>query len=265
MTMNQTNYINQILLRFGLIDCKPKSVPCDLSYNKENFVDSEFLPDNSLFRDIVGCLIYLMVSTRPDLSFVVTKLSESVSKHTEAHLSLAKFVLRYLKGTQDFGLTFYMCDYKLFGYSDSDWANSADRRSISGYIFKFHELSSAVSWRTKKQSIVALSSCEAEYIALTQAVQESKFLNQLLIDMVNISKYSVTIYADNHGAIQLANNPVHHKRSKHIDVRYHYIREETKNISVNLIYVPSEYNLADMFTKPVSRARLKKFDMVYGL
>ena len=119
--------------------------------------------------------------------------------------------------------------------------------------------SSLVSWRSKKQSIVALSTCEAEYVALATATQEAKFLRQVLADLMDRPCESVCMYVDNQGAIALANNPVHHKRSKHIDVKYHYVRLEVQNEVVKLVYVPTENNVADVFTKPVTRVKL------YGL
>ena len=123
--------------------------------------------------------------TRPDLSFVVNKLAQHMSKPTVAHMGIAKFVLRYLKGTAHYGLTFYKCvDMNIFGFCDSDWGNLPDRRSIAGYCFKMINLSSPISWRSKKQNSVALSSCEAEYVSMSYAVQEAKFLRQLLVVVV---------------------------------------------------------------------------------
>ena len=144
------------------------------------------------------------------------------------------------------------------GYSDSDWAMSSDRRSISGYAFKLCNESSPISWKTRKQSIVGLSTCEAEYVALATATQEAKFLRQLLADLTCLPCKSVCIYVDNQGAIGLANNPIHHKRSKHIDVKYHYVRLEIQYGIVELTYVPTDNNVADVFTKPVTRVRLNR-------
>ena len=144
------------------------------------------------------------------------------------------------------------------GYSDSDWAMSTDRRSISGYAFKLCNESSLISWKTRKQSIVALSTCEAEYVALATATQEAKFLRKLLAELTCLPCKSVYIYVDNQGAIGLANNPIHHKRSKHNDVKYHYVRLEIQHGIVELTYVPTDNNVADVFTKPVTRVRLNR-------
>ena len=123
------------------------------------------------------------------------------------------------------------------GYSDSDWAMSDDRRSISGYASKLCDENSRISWKSKKQPIVALSSCEAEYVTLATATQEAKFLGQLLADLLCLPCKKACMDVDNQGAIALANNPVHHKRSKQIDVKYHYVRLEIQNGAVSLTYL----------------------------
>ena len=144
------------------------------------------------------------------------------------------------------------------GYSDSDWAMPNDRHSSSGYAFKLCNESSLISWKSKKQTIVVLSTCEAEYVALAMATQWAKFLTQLLSDLMCLPCKSVCMYVDNHGAIALANNPIHHQRSKHIDVKYHYVRLEIQNEVLELAYIPRDNNVADVFTKPVTRAKLDR-------
>ena len=133
------------------------------------------------------------------------------------------------------------------GYSDSDWAMSDDSRSISGYAFKLCDESSLISWKSKKQSIVALSTCEAEYVALATATEEAKFLRQLLADLMCLPCKKACMYVDNQGAIALANNPVHH-----------YVRLEIQNGVVSLTYVPTDNKVVDVFTKPVTRVRLDR-------
>ena len=151
-------------------DCKPK--PSE---------DSEELTDPKLYRARVGSLIYVMTGTRPDLCYVVTKLSQKMYKPTQADLGAAKHVLRYLKGTQELGLTFKksVSPLNLEGFCDSDWgASTTDRRSITGYNFQLSSTGPLISWKSHKQQTVALSTCEAECVALANAVQEAKFLNQ---------------------------------------------------------------------------------------
>jgi len=186
-----------------------------------------------------------------------------MSKPTIANLSIAKHVLRYLKGTSEQSLRFRKSEspLALVGYSDSDWGGStSDRKSISGYSFKLSECGPLISWRSRKQQTVALSTCEAEYIALAETVQEGKFLRRLCIDLRILQENnSANIHADNQGAIKLAKNPVFHQRSKHIDIKYHFIRSELQLGTINVQYIASEENVADIFTKPVSINKLKKF------
>ena len=179
-----------------------------------------------------------------------------------SHLSYAKTVLRYLKSTKDHQLSFHKSEepLKLIGYTDSDWGGSSDRKSISGYCYKLNEQSALISWKSKKQSVVALSSCEAEYMALVQAVQEGKFLSRILADLTVSDPVSFNLFVDNQGAIMLAKNPVHRQRSKHIDIKYHFIRHEVSSGAVLLVYVPTEDNLADMLTKTIPRCKLNNLN-----
>ena len=267
ISINQKRYCEKILSRFGLENCKPRSIPCDQSVVNMSNCDSDLLEDPTVYREIVGSLIYLMIFTRPDLCYVVTKLSQYMSKPTKAHLGIAKHVLRYVKGTIDFCLKFEKCQdsLSLIGYSDSDWGSSTDRHSISGYVFMLNPNGGLISWKCKKQRCIALSSCEAEYVSTTNAVQEGIWLRQIYADMIGQEVDSFDLNVDNQGAIELAKNPVHHQRTKHIDIRYHYIRFCVEKEIVHLVYVPTNDNLADMFTKPMSTLKLRKFNpIVFG-
>ena len=216
--MSQTKYADKVLTRFGMADCKPKPTPCEIGVNRIRYDDSTELANSKLYREIVGSLIYIMTGTRPDLSYIVTMLSQHMAKPTKAHLGMAKHVLRYLIGTMHYGLKFQKCDVlELSGFCDSDWGASEDRRSITGYCFQLSNNGPLISWKSRKQQTVALSTCEAEYMALIAATQEAKFLRQLLADMQGSDAECVCLYVDNQGAIALAKNPVQHQRSKHID------------------------------------------------
>ena len=260
MKMNQSQYIGKILSRFNMADCKPRSTPCEMG---KVSVDESELADARLYRELVGSLIYLMTATRPDLSYVVTILSQHMAKPTMTHFTMAKHVLRYLKGTKEQGLMFRKSveDLSLIGYCDADWASSLqDRRSITGYGFSLSHNGPLISWKCKKQPTVALSTCEAEYMSLAAATQEAKFLMQLLTSMTgNQSFSSFAMFCDNQGAIALAKNPVQHQRSKHIDIKYHFVRFEVQNGTMDLLYVPSEENHSDIFTKPLARVKFQKF------
>ena len=263
--MHQSKFIGKILSRFKMSDCNPKSTPCDPGTIKiDSNIDSQPLTDCRIYREIVGSLIYLMTCTRPDICYVVTKLSQNLANPTNAHLNLAKRVLKYLKGTQNQGIVYFKDDesINLFGYSDSDWGNSGDRRSISGYCFKLSENSAVISWKCRKQPTVALSTCEAEYMALANSIQEGIFLQNLLADFLGKNPCPITIYVDNKGTIDLAKNPVQHQRSKHIDIKFHFIRYHIQTGQIDVVYVPSKENIADLFTKPSTSLNLKRFKLV---
>ena len=169
--------------------------------------------------------------------------------------------MRYLKGTSDYKLVFRKSnvDISLSGFCDADWGKSQDRLSITGYGFYLSKNGPLISWKCRKQPTVALSTCEAEYMSICAAVQGSKFLIQLLKDMtVEAVNGTVVLNVDNQSAIALAKNPVFHQRSKHIDIRYHFVRNEVQNGSNELQFVPSENNIADML-EPLAAAvsRLK--------
>jgi len=185
-----------------MANCKPRPTPCEL---KLNFSSDTSADCSVKYREIVGSLIYAMTCTRPDLSWIVTVLSQHLANLSEEHCVALKHVLRYLKGSLHFELCFRKCNdgLQLIGFSDADWASSVDdRRSTSGYCFSLTKCGPLISWRSRKQPVVALSSCEAEYIALSATVQEGLYLVQLMCDISKGQQYSpVTIYEDNQGRL----------------------------------------------------------------
>lgn len=261
--MNQSNFVDKIVKKFNLENSNPKSLPCSIGSNFNNNVKSPELTEVNLFRKMLGSLIYLMTCTRPDLSYVISKLSQYMAKPTNEHLNMCKNVIKYIKGTSNYSLVYKKSTNELDiqGYCDSDWGGLENRHSMSGYLFYLDVNSSPISWKSKKQKTVALSTCEAEYIALSYALQEAKYLNKLYFDLTQINLAPINVLVDNQGAIQLAKNPIYHERSKHIDIRYHFIRNCISNGEIKLTYVESKENKADMFTKPVSKQTLKKFNV----
>ena len=267
ISMSQEKYAKKLLHKFGMQDSKPRYTPCEV---KSNVINETLLDENdaNLYRQIVGCLIYLMICTRPDLSFTVTKLSQHMSKPDIYHMTMAKHALRYVKGTVEEKLIFRKSDEPLTieGYCDADWASSLeDRKSITGYCFQISPTGPMISWKSRKQPTVALSTCEAEYMSLVAAIQEGKYLTSFLNEIINLNQKMFTLHSDNQSAIALAKNPVQHQRTKHIDVKYHFVRDEISDGKLKLLYVPSENNLADLFTKPFAKPKNCKFkSMIMG-
>jgi hypothetical protein len=169
---------------------------------------------------------------------------------------MLKHVFQYIRGTLEDGLNFQqIVNPKLIGYADADWASASDRRSVTGYCFLLSQNGPAISWKSKRQASTALSTCEAEYMALSAATQEAIYLARILSEFLDAETEPVKMYCDNQGAIALVKNPVKHGRSKHIDIRYHFTREHVENGTIELEYVPSNFNLADPFTKPLGRVK----------
>ena len=261
ITMSQSKYVEQLLQTFGMKDCKPRYTPCEINSNKINRDLNPLDIDGiKVYRQIVGGIIYLMSCTRPDLSFVVTMLSQFMSNPTSGHMIMAKHVLRYIKCTMHFKLIFKKSDIpiNIDGFCDADWAASQDRKSITGYCFQLSTQGPLISWKSRKQPTVALSTCEAEYMSLVSGIQEGKYLSSLIAEITG-SVITFMLYCDNQGSIALAKNPIKHQRTKHIDIKYHFIRDEISKGIVEISYIPSECNVADVFTKPVSSIRMNKF------
>ena len=266
ITMDQKQYLQSILEKCGMEDCNPRSTPCELK--PDTYYEDDSIVNEPEYRTIVGSLVYAMTCTRPDLSFIVSKLSQHLSRPTEGDWTLLKQVLRYIKGTMNYSLCFTksISPMKIVGYSDSDWAScSEDRRSITGYYFRLNDEGPAISWKSRKQQTVALSTCEAEYMALCESSQEAVYLNRVFNDLVTdreaeaVKDEPIQIYGDNRGSIDIVKNPVKHNRTKHIDIRYHFIRElnQAKVITVN--HVASDDNIADVLTKPLPKLKYEKF------
>ncbi|KAL0412930.1 UNVERIFIED_CONTAM: Retrovirus-related Pol polyprotein from transposon TNT 1-94 [Sesamum radiatum] len=192
---------------------------------------------NIPYSNAIGSVMYLMVSTRPDIAYAVSCLSRFMSNAGLPHWEALKWLLRYLNGSMDIGIKFSKLsdDVKLVGYVDSNYANDRDsRRSTTSYVFTL--CGACISWKSQLQNIVALSTTEAEYIATTEALKEAIWLKSLL-DEIGFLKQRVTVFSDSQSSIQLCKNPVFHDRTKHIDVRYHFIRDIVGKDIINLVRI----------------------------
>ncbi|XP_074325473.1 secreted RxLR effector protein 161-like [Apium graveolens] len=211
---------------------------------------------------MIGGLRYL-VHTRPDLAYSVGILSRFMDRPTQLHQGAVKRILRYVKGTIDFGLVYSQDSDNevLIGYSDSDLAgNIEDRKSTGGMVFYLNK--SLITWTSQKQKCVALSSCEAEFMAATAAACQAVWLRKLLAQITEYDIGPVTLFIDNKSAIDLAKNPVFHGRSKHIDIRYHFIRECVENGEIIVKHVRSAEQRADFLTKALAAV---KFEIMRNL
>ena len=221
--------------------------------------------NQQMYQAVVGSLLYLSNKTRPDIAYAVSSVARYSSKPTRDHWTAVKRILRYLKGTHDYGLLYQKkASVELLGYSDADWAGDVgDRKSTSGYVFFLG--GAAVSWKSCKQTSVALFTAEAEYIALSGAFQEAMWFQQLIADVLNKRVQETTIFEDNQSTICLAKNQHVHGRTKHVDIKYHFIRDLVEAKRVKLVYCASENMIADMLTKGLPIKQFEKLRELAGI
>ncbi|GJQ99116.1 zinc finger, CCHC-type containing protein [Tanacetum coccineum] len=264
ITLKQSAYARNLLLKAGMADCNPSKSP--MEHKEELTKDEEGVPVNAtLFRSIIGGLRYL-THTRPDIAYAVGIVSRFMEKPTLKHLQAVKRILRYIKGTVDYGLVYtkYHKGDLITGYSDSNHARDVeDRRSTGGNVFYLEE--NLVTWGSKKQQCVALSSCEAEFMAATTATCQGIWVSRLVQEITGKKAGPFVLYVDNKSAIELIKNPVFHGRSKHIDLRYHFIRECVERGDVVIKHVCSKEQKADILTKPLPRIQFIEMRKMMGV
>lgn len=265
ISLCQSAYAGKLLERSGMSTCNPSLAPMEprLKLSKESTAP---LVDATEYRRVIGGLRYL-VHTRPDLAYAVGYLSRFMEKPHEDHLNAVKRVLRYVAGTRDYGLHYARREderARLVGYSDADMAGDVDtRKSTSGVIFFLG--GNPITWQSTKQKVVALSSCEAEYIAAATAACQGVWLARLVSDMLGTESGVPELKVDNQSAIALSKNPVFHDRSKHIDTRFHYIRECIDGNKIVLWHTSTENQLADVLTKALGRVRFQQLRALIGV
>lgn len=250
MSISQKDYLVKVLQRFGMENCNGISTPmeCSLKMLKPDVPESSSSPKP--YRELIGCLMYVMMTSRPDLSAAVNYLSQFQSCATDEHWQHLKRVLRYIKQTIDIKMIFNRNNDMdaIIGYADADWANDVnDRRSVSGNVFKV--FGSTVSWMTRKQPTVSLSSTEAEFISLSVAACEATWIGNVLKELSVPIDGPITMYEDNQACIHIADDPREHRRMKHIDVKYNHIRELISNKVIKIEYKSTKEQLADIMTK----------------
>ena len=249
--ISQEKYTKDLLKRFKMDEYNLIKIP--MPYNGHlDLNEGGKSVDQTLYRSIIGSLLYLTAS-RPDIMFSVCMCARFQASPKETHLIAVKRILRYLKHTPSIGLWYPKgALFELIGYSDSDYAGcKVDRKSTSGGCHLLGR--SLVSWSSKKQNSVALSTAEAEYIAAGACCAQILYMKQTLLDY-GVVLEKVPLLCDNESAVKLANNPVQHSRTKHIDIRHHFLRDHVAKNDISLEGVRSEDQLADIFTKPLDEA-----------
>lgn len=248
--LDQEKYINEILARFRMSDCKPVKTPFEAGM-KFNDKKEEGICDCP-YQEAIGCLLYLAQITRPDISYAVNTLSRFNKNPTAEHWTAVKRIFRYLQGTKNLKLVYTKDgDKNITGYCDADWASDVhDRKSCTGYIFLLQ--GGPISWRSHKQQTVALSTAEAEYMSMSSAAQEALWLQQLHEELGQEQTKPLVIFSDNQSAIKLSYSNCYLPRTRHIDIRYHFLKDHVNNLKLKFDYIKGEEMLADNLTKGTS-------------
>lgn len=269
ISIDQSHYVKEIVRRFDMHDCNAVSTPMD--HNQR--LSAEMSPQNQLereemvdvpYQEAIGSIMFAAQVTRPDVCFAVNTVSRFIQNPGKAHWIAVKRILRYLNGTANARLVYSKTgNVELTGYCDADWASDIDsRRSVTGYVFLYQ--GAAISWNSRKQPTVAGSTTEAEYMSLSAASSEAIWLKQLRAEL-ECANTTIQINCDNKGAIDLSSTTAYHKRSKHIDVKHHVIRERIANHHIRVHYVKTDEMIADVFTKAIIPAKHIAFTNSFGI
>jgi hypothetical protein len=264
ITLRQAHYAKKILEMAGMTDCKVAATPMEEMLRLSRDSTTEEV-DATLYRRIVGSLWYL-IHTRPDLTYVVGYVSRFLERPTEEHLQAVKKIFRYIAGTLQYGLRYgrRTGTTRLVGYCNSDLAGDIDtRKSTTGALFFLGNC--LVSWQSLKQRVVVMSSCEAEYIVVTTAATQAIWMARLLGELLRREPEVVVLKVDNKSALALARNPVFHERNKHIDLRYHFIRNCLAEGTVSATYINTVDQLADILTKALGRVKFQELRARIGM
>lgn len=264
VSLKQEAYAKALLDKTRMKACNSTRAPMENKLKLRKKEAGE-LVDPTEYRSIVGALRYL-THTRPDISFAVGIVSRFMEKPMLEHLQAVKCILRYVKGTVNFGLEYTKGKEKvtLTGYSDSDMGNDVnERKSTGGMVFYINN--NLITWASQKQRCVALSSCEAEFMAATLAACQGIWLRRLTSEITGQKVPPVKLLVDNKSALELMKNPVFHGRSKHIDIRFHFIRECVENGDIIVTHVDSKEQKADILTKPLGRLKFEEMRKLVGV
>jgi hypothetical protein len=261
--LHQAHYAKKMLEKFGLDEANPVQIPID----KDCYTNDSATPltCDIPYREAVGSLMYLATATRPDLSFSVGFVARNMQNPTINDWNRVKKILRYVKGTINQGIVYKRGETNgiMKAYCDSDYASDcASRKSTSGIVCKY--AGGAITWKSRKQQSIALSTTEAEFMAACEAAKEVVWLTKLFEDISSLRETPV-IQIDNQGAIKLIRNPEFHSRTKHIDVKYCFIREKVQEGKIDVAYISTEHQIADVFTKPLAKERFQVLRKQLGM
>jgi hypothetical protein len=268
ISLSQHAYIDSIILRYNFTDLKPSAIPMDpcapllKSQSPTKLTDIARMK-NVPYREAVGSLMYAAMGTRPDIAFAVSTVAQFSDNPGWAHWEAVKRIFRYLRGTQKLELVYGGEKRGLEGYVDADGASQEHRHAISGYVFLVD--GGAVSWSSKKQELLTLLTTEAEYVAATHAAKEAVWIRRLIGEIFRPLTIPTTLYSDSKSAIALAKDGHYHARTKHIDIRYHFIRYIIEAETIKLIYCPTDEMAADTLTKALPNVKAKNFATALGL
>lgn len=256
MELRQTSYVESVLERYGFSQCKPQATPSDPSAKPDKNNDVP-LGSDVPYREAVGSLIYLATSTRPDIAFAVSHASRSLSNPTVFNWIQVKRIFRYLAGTKNHGLSYSRSSSTLAAYADADWGGSEENgKSTTGFLLTL--CGGPVSWKSQLQKTVALSSMEAEYMAACAAAQEIIWARRVLSDLGEDQLSPTILNEDNQSCIAFTKENRFHPRTRHINLRYHFIREAIRDQHLFMKYCQTSDQLADILTKPLGKQKHSK-------
>ena len=265
--INQKQYAEKIVKRFNLEDAHEVCTPLDPQSKLELF-ESDVTLSNVPYKEAIGSLMFLAMVTRPDISHSVGVLSRYTDKPKKAHWDSIKRVIRYVKGTSNYGLLYGKNnsndDVPVLAYSDADFAGDPNtRKSTSGYIIKLgHDL---ITWSSRKQQTVTLSTTESEFVAACSTVQEMVWLDRLFRELVTRKLETPILYVDNQSTIKIIKNPQFHCRTKHIDIKYNFVREKYRDKFYKLKYIYTKKQQADILTKALPKESFERLRKDIGV
>ena len=262
--INQSTFIDDLLEKFNFSNAKPVSTPVDVSQKLSKTGVNDELCNIDDYQSAVGALLYLATRSRPDIAYSVSTVSKYSSNPSKSHWQAVKRIFRYLKGTKELGILYFSGDdEKCVGFSDADFAGDLDdRKSTSGFCFLYNN--GVISWKSCKQTCVALSTAEAEFVSMSAASQESVWLQKLLSDF-HIDNVPMLLYGDNQAALSMSKDNRQHGRGKHIDIKYQYIKDMISKGNIVVDYCPSSEMTADIFTKGLPSECFSKLRSALGM